>query len=346
MFNQFQNIFPRAFPESIGVGRIKQLPDDFVVEEELAFPFSGEGEHVYLQIRKTSQNTMWAAGLLAKHFSVKERDIGYAGLKDRHAITTQWMSLPAKFATDEKIKSFACPDIDIIDVQRHTGKLRKGAIKNNRFKIIVRNIKINDAELKQRLESIIQTGVPNYFDEQRFGLHRQNLIAAEKMFKGEFRPRRAKQRLYLSAARSWLFNLILAKRVITKCWSSGLDGDVFILDGSKKYFHAEYMDEILANRIIANDIHPTAALWGCGELQTTSEARRLELSIFDNWTAWCRQLEKSRMNQQRRALRVMPGDLQHVYDSNNQLLELCFSLPAGAYATNVIRELISIEDVE
>ena len=339
-----QKIFPRAYPEPVGSGCIKQFPEDFIVDEELSFPFTGEGEHAYLKVRKTNQNTMWVIGVLSKYFSVKERDIGYAGLKDRHAVTTQWFSLLAKSATPEKIELFKEEGIEIIDVQRHSGKLRKGAIKYNRFRIVIRELDVDELTIQERMQSIISSGVPNYFDEQRFGRQRQNLVAAQKMFSGELRVRRPKKRIYLSAVRSWLFNLVLAERIDRGCWATGLDGDVFMLDGSKKYFHEEKVDAILDQRLAKHDIHPTGPLWGEGVLETSLSARQLEMNVLDEWNEWCKQLENARMKQQRRACRIIPDELQYSYSENERLFEIAFNLPAGAYATNLIKEIINVNN--
>lgn len=336
--------FPRAHPDPVGSGYIKQSPEDFFVDETLSFSFTGEGEHSYLKIRKTGQNTMWVVGVLARHFNVKERDIGFAGLKDRQAVTTQWFSLLARSITPEKIQSFNEDGVEILDVQRHSGKLRKGAIKYNHFRIIVRELKAAKIDVEKRLHDIASGGVPNYFDEQRFGKERQNLIAASKLFSGELRPQNYRRRLYLSAARSWLFNHVLAERVKQGYWSSGLDGDVFILDGSRKFFHEEKLTDELVQRLADHDIHPTGPLWGRGELPTSSVAKDLELQVLADWRSWCEKLEQAGMKQQRRATRIIPVKLQFKYDEVSKILELTFNLPAGAYATNILRELVDVKE--
>ncbi len=342
-----QKIFPRAYPKPVSSGLIKQSPEDFIVEEALSFPFSGEGEHAYLKIRKTDQNTMWVVGVLAKHFGVKERDIGYAGLKDRRAVTSQWFSLLAKSATPEKIAAFTQPGIEIVDIQRHSGKLRKGAIKHNAFKLTVREFDADESKLHARVSDIISMGVPNYFDEQRFGRQRQNLAAATKLFNGELRgklsPKKSKRRIYLSAARSWLFNLVVAERVHQNCWASGLNGDVFMLEGSKKFFHEENLSDDLVSRLKKNDIHPTAPLWGEGEIQTSSTAKELELGVLEDWKLWCQQLVDSRMKQQRRATRMLPQGFEYDYNKTKARLEVSFNLPAGCYATNLLREIVAFD---
>ena len=336
----FQQSFPTAYSPALGKGKLKQFTEDFTVIETLSFPFTGEGEHGYLKIRKTGQNTQWVCQRLARHFSVKERDIGYAGLKDRHAITTQWFSLPYQFISDQKIESFEEEGIEILEQQRHSGKLRKGAIKYNQFEIMLREVDVKQDSLVERLTLIKQYGIPNYFDEQRFGRQRQNLTAFNDMVEGKFKPKRHKQRIYISAARSWLFNQILAARVEQNAWSSGLSGDVYMLAGSKKVFTTEGLDDEICQRLAENDIHPTAPLWGTGDLTSVLDALNLEQTVLDEWIDWRKKLEQAGLKQQRRATRVVPVDFEYDYIQDQKQLKLGFKLPSGAYATNLVREII------
>ena len=339
----FTQTFLQAFTPAISSGVLKSRPEDFIVLEELLFPFSGDGEHAYLQIRKTNQNTQWVARCLAQHFSVKERDIGYAGMKDRFAVTTQWFSLPAKNISEQRLAEFNQDGIEIVAQQRHRGKLRKGAVKHNQFRLVLRDVDAQAEALSERIELIRRLGVPNYFDEQRFGRERQNLLEAEKMFNGKFKAKRQQQGIYLSAARSWLFNQVLAERVRQQVWDKALSGDVFLLAGTQSVFHAETIDEQIRQRLLEHDIHPTAPLWGRGELATSVDALKLEQKALQDWSVWCDKLEHAGLKQQRRATRVIADDLNYAYDDANKILTLEFKLPAGAYATNLVREIIEIK---
>jgi len=339
----FQQLFPAAYSPAVGSGKLKQFAEDFIVIETLSFPFTGEGEHGYLKIRKTGQNTQWVCQRLARHFSVKERDIGYAGLKDRHAVTTQWFSLPYKNISDEKIAAFIEEGIEILEWQRHSGKLRKGAIKYNQFEITLRDVKLDSDELAERLILIKQQGVPNYFDDQRFGRQRQNLTAFNDMVEGKFKPKRHKQRIYISAARSWLFNQVLAKRVEQNNWATGIAGDVYQLDGSKKVFATDVLDDEICQRLMENDIHPTAPLWGVGDLMTALDAQNFETTVLQDWQGWCNQLEQAGLKQQRRATRVIPIEFEYDYNQDQKRLTLSFKLPSGAYATNLVGEIIVLD---
>jgi len=338
----FQQQFSTAYKPTLGHVRLKQVCEDFIVTEELSFPFTGEGEHGYLKIRKTGQNTQWVCNKLARHFSVKERDIGYAGLKDRQAITTQWFSLPYKLISETKIDAFDEEGIEILELQRHSGKLRKGAIKYNQFDITLREVNVDHVLLAARLKLIQQHGVPNYFDEQRFGRQRQNLHAFNDMVIGKFKPKRHKQRIFISAARSWMFNLVLATRVEQANWSTCLDGDAFQLDGSKKVFTTDALDKEIVQRLLDNDIHPTAPLWGKGELMTDANALSLEKTVLEPWSDWQHKLELAGLKQQRRATRVVPMDFEYKYLQDQKQLKLIFKLPSGSYATNLVREVVEL----
>ena len=344
MSDRFNLNFPKVHPEAVGSGIIKSSPKDFIVDEVLSFPFTQEGEHAYLKIKKTGQNTLWVINQLARHFGIKARDIGYAGLKDRYAVTTQWISLMARHVTDAKLASLAIDGIEILEVQHHRGKLRHGAIKCNNFIIQVNKFNVDKHAVAERLQALIKSGFPNYFDEQRFGSDRQNLVAVDKLFKRQIQPKKTVARIYISAARSWLFNLVLAARVKQGSWSTGLDGDIYMLNGSKRFFHEAEVSDVIQQRLADNDIHPTGPLWGVGEIQTTSRAKELEMQVLSGWVDWRFHLEEAGMKQQRRTTRTVPGNLQYQYDDVRHSLKLSFSLPAGAYATCLLREIGEIED--
>lgn len=336
----FDFVFPAAHGDPLARAILKATPQDFVVEETLSFALTGQGEHLYLYIRKTNANTDWVSKQLARQLGVPQRDIGYAGLKDRHGVTSQWFSLPGKQITAARLDTLQIDGVEICDVKSHTRKLRKGAIKHNRFTICLREMDVDPVKLQQRLDLITQRGVPNYFDEQRFGRERGNLDAACQMFSRRIKPSRFRRGLYLSAARAWLFNLMLAQRVLQKTWHTAMTGDVYWLDGTKRFFVPEQSDPSLPQRLAQGDIHPTGALWGEGELASRDEVARLETAIADQWPVLARGLADARLKQDRRPLRVLPQALTHHYDPLQQRLEISFALPAGSYATALVRELV------
>lgn len=338
----FDRRFPTAYGEALTSATLKTRPQDFIVDELLAFPLSGQGEHLYLHIRKTNANTEWVCRQLARHLGVRQRDIGYAGLKDRHAVTSQWLSLPATGLPAARLESLQIEGVELLDRVRHDRKLRRGAIRENRFSICLRDVVADATALQQRLGDIARHGVPNYFDEQRFGRQRANLEAAVRMFRRQSRPDRHMRSLYLSAARAWLFNQILARRVTTQSWRSALPGDVFALEGSKRFFGPAELDAEIHARLLRGDIHPTGALWGKGATQSGEEVARLETEQIGQWPELAEGLCAAGLEQDRRALRVLPRQLSHDYDPAGQTLHLQFALGPGSYATAVLRELFEL----
>ncbi|MBI3560480.1 MAG: tRNA pseudouridine(13) synthase TruD [Gammaproteobacteria bacterium] len=323
----------------------KQSPLDFQVEECLPFEPTGQGEHYLLQIRKRGLNTQDVVRKIARCARLSERWVSFAGLKDKQAVTTQWFSvqLPIKSSTDWAALNSA--DIDVVQAIRHDRKLRRGAVASNRFDITLRDV-VGDAEaLIARLQQITAQGVPNYYGPQRFGRNAQNLSQAESLFAGTINPSRFERGMYLSAARAWLFNQVLAHRVAHHTWNHPLPGDVFWLQGTKRFFSNEAITDVIQQRLAALDIHPTGPLWGQGELPTQHQARAMEVALMNNFSGLAKGLEAFGLQQDRRPLRVVPLNLHHSSDESMQLLRLQFELPAGAYATGVLRELAVIDAV-
>ncbi len=207
---------PRAFGKPVARGVMKQSPEDFVVVEDLGFELDGKGEHVCLRIAKRNQNTAWVAGQIAKFASVRPFDVSYAGRKDRRAMTEQWFSVWLPVA-DPDWDALEIEGVSVLEVSRHGKKLRRGCHRANRFRLVLRDVSPVDADLDVRLESIRKHGFPNYFGEQRFGHDGGNLERADALLTKNARPDRKKD-LYLSAARSFLFNTELAARIADGSW--------------------------------------------------------------------------------------------------------------------------------
>jgi tRNA pseudouridine13 synthase len=348
----FQEL-PRAHGGPLGRGRLRVEPEDFQVEEELGFEPDGSGDHRLLWVRKTDANTEWVARRLAELARVRSADVGFAGLKDRRAVTSQWFSLPASKGELPDWSQLAPQGIEVLAVHAHRRKLRRGALKGNRFRIRVRELVPGPGSppdawaecLHQRLEAIRHRGVPNYFGEQRFGHGGANLHRADALFRGApLRPSRHERGIWLSAARSELFNRVLAHRVSRGDWDKPVPGDCLNLAGSHSYFRAESVDGDVLERCDRFDVHPTGPLWGKGDPPTSGDVQVLEGEAAASLPGWGEGLARFGLEQERRPLRVLVLELEATLTSAG--LELRFALPAGAYATAVLRELISWDSLD
>ena len=234
------------------------------------------------------------------------------------------------------------PDFTVLRAVRHSRKLRRGALSGNTFHITIRDLDGDPAELANRWQRIIAIGVPNYFGEQRFGRGAGNLERAKAMFNGQAKVRDRHQRsLYLSAARSALFNAVLAKRVSAETWNQALPGEVLMLAGSHSIFVAHEVDETLRQRIAEFDLHPTGPLWGAGELPGSGAIRELEETVAATLPLFRDGLVAAGLKQERRALRLIPQNAVLAFPESGRAV-FAFQLPAGAYATTVMRELIEV----
>jgi tRNA pseudouridine13 synthase len=340
---------PRAHGDAVLSARIRSVPEDFEVEELDAFEASGAGEHLLLTIEKRGMNTAFAAKRIAQWAGVAESAIGYAGLKDRHALTRQRFSvwLPKKVAPDvatlDHVSQDGAESLRVLAAYWHARKLPRGALAGNRFVLTLREVVGDRAAIDARLAAIAARGVPNYFGEQRFGRGGDNTGRALAMFGGR-RVKREERTHLLSAARSELFNRVLAERVRRDVWDRPLDGEVWMLDGSRSVFGPEPWSEALAERLAGFDIHPGGPLWGRGELRTTGEARDTELAALAGGDAVALRagLEAAGLSQERRALRLRPQELAWDWPAEDAL-RLRFALPPGTYATVVLAELGRIE---
>jgi tRNA pseudouridine13 synthase len=233
-------------------------------------------------------------------------------------------------------------DFSVVDHAWHNRKLSRGALAGNRFSLLLRDVVADHAQVDARLASIGALGVANYFGEQRFGRAGDNVEAARRMFAGE-RARREQRSIYLSAARSELFNAVLASRVLAGNWGSGAEGDVWMLDGTQSVFGPEPLDDALLARLASQDIHPTGPMWGAGELRTRDAVRALEEAAVASHAELRAGLEAAGMKQERRALRVRVREFAWQWPADDQL-RLEFKLMPGSYATEVLAEVGEVED--
>ena len=318
----------RAHGPALFSAAIRSEPSEFDVTEELGFEFSGDGEHDYLFIEKTNANTEWVSRQLARFAKVPQRDVGYAGLKDRRAVTRQWFSVPRWHSPDWH--RLQADGIRLLEVERHDRKLRRGAHRGNRFRIVLRGALPKASQLDERLTSIAQAGVPNYFGEQRFGRQGSNIALANAWADGR-RLGRHKRSLAISTARSYLFNRVLDKRVRERSWNRLVAGDTVNLDGTGSVFEINAVDNELERRCRQMDIHPAGAL--CGQGTPLS-------SIPAEHENWLHALTRARVKPASRPFRLVVANLQWSIAGGS--LELRFKLGRGAYATAVLRELADI----
>ena len=348
---------------------------DFIVNELLPLDFTGEGEHLWLHIEKLGMNTAYLANLLSEWAEIPLRDVGYSGLKDRHALTTQWFSLriPKKQLPPTDFAPVDIGDnesVTILAQHWHNKKLNRGTHRANQFVITLRDIQLATADsnvepsepslstkqsVEQHLASISKTGVPNYFGPQRFGRQGNNVREALSLFTRPPRaPRpsskkskskrapREQNTMELSAARSLIFNEILAARVRDDSWNTGLSGEVFNLDGSGSIFTSETLDDTLRARLATGDIHPTAVMWGTGNDKVSSTAAAVENDIVERsplLTQLATGLEQRDIKAQRRALRL-PIEEMHWEWSDDCTLVLSFTLTTGSFATSVLASVV------
>ncbi len=333
---------PHAHGPSLGTAQMRVSSDDFQVDEVLGFEPDGEGEHLLIHARKRDTNTQWLASQLAKYAGIPARDVSYAGLKDRYAVTSQWFSLRMAGKPEPDWDAWALENTELLSVQRHRRKLRRGALRGNRFRIVLRDVSAPREALSSRMERLKAEGMPNYFGEQRFGHGYQNLQTFSGLFAKERRRiDRQRRSLAISAVRSQLFNEVLAERIRQQCWSQPLPGDYFVLDGRRAGFTEDPHDDRLLERCRQQEIHPSGPLHGRGETKVTAEAMTLEQAVLSPFTEWRQGLEQLGLEQERRSLRVKLDSLVWQFDTDDSLT-LTFMLPAGAFATVLLRELMDI----
>ncbi len=335
---------PYAFGGPVLSARLRARPEDFIVDEQLAFGPDGEGEHALLHIRKTSANTEWVARRLASLAGVSVKAVGYAGLKDRHAVTTQWFSVHLGQLPEPRWRLLAEEGIEVLEQHRHRRKLKRGSLAGNRFQIRLREVAGDLDAAAARIALLATQGVPNYFGPQRFGRGGGNLFRAHALFVGSApRASRHQRGLWISAARSQLFNETLARRIERADWATALVGDRLQLRGSQSHFLVESIDERILERVRSGDAMPTGPLFGAGEPLTEGLVRELEEAVGADYPDWIAGLVAAGLKQERRALRLDIEELEFEQVSATEVM-LCFQLPAGSYATTLIRELCHCEE--
>ena len=338
--------WPQAFGGPVGSVVFKQHPEDFQVYEQLPFAPKGEGEHLFLQIEKIGQNTAWLARQLAKLANIQAMDVSYAGLKDRHGVAVQWFCLriPGLPPADEQAvwqaRLSELEGVRLLVAKRHDRKLRSGSLTGNDFVIRLRDFQGVKSALEQRLALIANEGVPNYFGEQRFGRDGHNLILAQKLFTGEIKLARERRGFALSAARSLLFNQVLAERVRIGNWKQLTDGDVLTFPDAASLIYPSRRDDSVPTRFATGDLLNTGPMWGKGKLASEQSVQALEQSIAASSEIFAKGLEQWDMKQERRPLVATVRNLSWEWQGDDIILS--FSLYRSCYATAVLAELVTV----
>ncbi len=405
----FENITnpPVAHGAALFSAVLKQSATDFRVHEMLSIDFSGDGEHLYLQVEKASMNTDEVVEKLQSVFSVGSADVGLCGLKDRHSVSTQWFSVRTPLNADvfvthaleyneAQVSQWGEADTQLKSMrllrdERHSRKLRRGAHRCNEFDITLRDIQalpvdsdddgISDDALSvavaARIDVLRRFGFPAYIGPQRFGVGGRNLQRASQWFASpRKRTSRQQRSLWLSSARSAVFNLVCAARVKDGTWQQPLPGEPLVLDGSKSFFVPDNETDLkpvaggdalveerehpkggrenvaspddgmrlsTAQRVDQFDAHPSAPWWGRGRSPAIGECAEFETQVLQPMAAFLDGLERGGFDQERRAIRAVASDLSTHWVEEN-VLQLKFSLSPGVFATTLIRELASVTE--
>lgn len=328
------------------------------MRENLPFEPCGEGQHAYLRIRKIGLNSEDVARRLQRFCGVKAKAIGYAGLKDKRAVAEQWFSVDmAGVAQPPDWRQLQSDQLHILDVSRHQKRLRIGWVKSNRFDIVLRELSADRLEWESRLTLIRDNAVPNYFGDQRFGIDYANVAQSINLLLNSTSDAKrqpsvlVKRGFHYSVIRSFMFNEQLSARISGSTWQRALPGEFLILDGSQSFFQCEEkVDDVIEDRLRRFDIHPSAALPGKEKSPTQDSkpryrvdvAQRWEQDVLEPYRNWIEALAQQGIEAKRRALRVKPQLFEwHWRDDNS--LAIGLELPAGVYATTVLRELMVID---
>lgn len=324
-------------------GTIKSSPQDFQVIEQLGFEPCGHGEHLFLRIEKTALTTHELIQQLARKTGLKTRDIGYSGLKDKQAVTQQWISLhmPASKNIPQLEDS---EDYRVLQVERNDKKLRVGVHRSNAFKIIIRNLKGQSDYLDSAVGDINRYGFANYFGEQRFGSNHDNVEQALRVLTNRHKLKRltrSKKSIYISALRSELFNQVLSRRLHEHIWKHPLQGDVFMLAGTQSVFNSDVNKDIL-QRYITHDIHSALSLFGRGESRLRGVAQGLEEEIFNTHGEWLEVLQQLGVKRALRANRGLVKDFKVDFQAGADEMNVSVELSKGCYLTTLLNHFIRV----
>lgn len=324
-------------------GLFKATPEDFEVEELPAYVPEGSGEHLFLWVEKRGRETPEVVRALASALKLDEREIGVAGMKDRQAVTRQFLSIPARL--EAQLETFALEGVRILSAVRHGNKLKTGHLKGNRFRLTLHGVR-DPGALRASLERLEAVGLPNAFGSQRFGRGGDNALAGYRLLRGERLPRppsRFQRKLFLSALQSELFNRALAARLRAQALDRALLGDVLRKEDTGGLFVCEDPG-VDQERVSRFEVSPTGPIFGPRMSAPAGEVAALEAALLDEVGLTREDFSRGRGETEgaRRPYRVRLGGLTVEERAGGEVL-LAFELPSGSYATEVLRELL--EDV-
>jgi len=332
-------------------GILKSKPEDFVVEEIPAYLPCGEGEHRFLWIEKQNLDSRSMLRHISKRLSLKPSEIGLAGMKDRKAVTRQWISIPA--SSDRLLDSVKFEGFRILKSKRHRNKLRTGHLKGNRFTIAIRQYRqsVFDKYFHELFETIRKQGFPNYYGEQRFGVENRNIVLGLELLRGEKKPSHLPRRdrkfllkIAISAVQSWLFNLVLARRIDEGTTSRVQRGDVMQKTETEGCFVVEDVAKE-QYRLEAGEIVVTGPMFGCSNLSAKNRAGEIEEEVLASVNLSCEDFVRfpKIARGTRRPLKAYAQDLQ--FEVEAEVLRMRFSLKPGVYATSILRETMKPESL-
>jgi len=336
----------------------KQTKDDFVVTEVPLYEFSGEGEHLIIKIRKKDLSTWDAVEILANFVGCKTRDIGYAGLKDKNAMTVQSLSIHKQY--EEKLKSFKHDNIKILETTYHNNKIKVGHLKGNKFFIRLKRVNLIDCrKIEAALIEIVTCGMPNYFGFQRFGIEGDNYKKGKAIIEGTLKEKRRNlKQMYINAYQSYLFNSWLSKRIeISKLIAAFEPNEVYEklnlpLDVVKRMKKQKHPLKIMTGDMLSH--YPYGRIFTIDDLETESEkfynrdrvptgllsGKRVKTSIDLAYEIEKDYQENTGEDGARRFAWIFPEDVQSNYKEEKNWMELSFYLPKGSYATELIAEIL------
>lgn len=320
-------------------GTFKQRPEDFEVEELPAYLPSGSGEHLYLWVEKRGLNTQDAITCLARALGTKAADTGCAGLKDRRAVTRQWLSF--HHAATPAPETLASEGLRVLAVSRHGNKLRTGHLRGNRFTIRVAGVpEAHDATLEAALTRLRTLGLPNYYGSQRFGHGGKNVRAALAWVAGAERApgKPFLRKLYVSALQAAIFNVWLGQRLESRAFLSALRGDVLRKEESGGLFTCE--DPTLDTaRVERWEISPTGPMFGAKMRAAEAESGEREAALLADLGLSASDFARVQKYGEgtRRPARVRLDEVTTRREGDDVVLS--FTLPKGSYATVLLAEL-------